>query len=307
MTVWSFCILFFNVWTAFSQLFWPSVKGWPANEILFLELIVEFILFIDIVTRIVLFRFFSEIYKNMELIHADKKDTFTLLCILFIASFPQLTLFTILGRFYDLDLENGNLMFLIFLKLLRIAEISRCSQKLEKIFTFRSTKWLITIKLILLVFWLIYLLHVAACAWMFINKKTTDSFFERENFSSAGLVEHYIYSVSWAICTMTGNSFGDVSPKTDWEMVVSLVIMVLGVTFYAKTISDLQGLLYFINSAKIENRSKYESTKEFCIDRKIPVDIRKRIKVFFNMNETTILECNLLFGLFSYQLCSQTK
>ncbi len=50
---------------------------------------------------------------------------------------------------------------------------------------------------------MVFFTHFGACIWLLVEKDET---FEDTNFD---IVKQYIISLSWAIDTMTGNSFDD--------------------------------------------------------------------------------------------------
>ena len=53
---------------------------------------------------------------------------------------------------------------------------------------------------------------------------------------------------------MTGNSFGDVTPYTNMEIIVATIMMVMGATFYGKIFADFESLMILTRSDKIEKR-----------------------------------------------------
>ncbi len=72
--------------------------------------------------------------------------------------------------------------------------------------------------------------------------------------TNASLIFIYIESLNWAVCAMTGTSFGDVTPQTDYEVLLSVVMMVLGATFYGKIFADFESIMYVTRTEKLEKR-----------------------------------------------------
>lgn len=68
------------------------------------------------------------------------------------------------------------------------------------------------------------------------------------------IVTKYIFSASWAVSTMTGNSYGDVTPQTMPEMILSLVMMVLGASFYGKLFADFATIMEIVRADKVEKK-----------------------------------------------------
>jgi len=60
----------------------------------------------------------------------------------------------------------------------------------------------------------------------------------------------YIDSSVWAVSTLTGCSFGDVTPRTVNEILVSLAVFLTGTILLAIVFSDFASLMYLLDIEK---------------------------------------------------------
>jgi hypothetical protein len=129
------------------------------------------------------------------------------------------------------------LAYFLLLKTLRYVEVSRFYYKIEKILLYTDFQKIVMMKIFLTFVNIIFITHIGASAWMFVNKINNSDpkgFFFRNPEDQSDLLKSYIYSFSWAVEAMTGNSFGEVTPKTVNEMVCATVFILLGAFVYSK-------------------------------------------------------------------------
>jgi hypothetical protein len=74
------------------------------------------------------------------------------------------------------------------------------------------------------------------------------------NLTDASHLEKYADSMVWAVSTLTGCSFGDVTPRTLNEILVSLVTFLLGMILLAKTFSDFASLKQLLDEERTQKK-----------------------------------------------------
>jgi hypothetical protein len=124
--------------------------------------------------------------------------------------------------------------------------MNRFFYNLERILVFVHFDSLITFKIFYTFLNIVVFTHLGACAWLFVNKLEPASmlgFFVRSNLTDAPLDVQYVKSLSWAVDTMTGSSFGDVTPQQLPEKYAGCIFMVLGATLYSKLFADFESLM----------------------------------------------------------------
>jgi hypothetical protein len=146
------------------------VDGLPDGALLFFEIMVEFLLLAEIAMRIA-FRVISQrLFKKIPLFHCNPDDGFILLLIILIASVPQHTLYSYLGNFNLININDSLWSYLLAFKLLRSFEIMRYFEKLQEILFYKKTRALILMKLLENTGIIVFITHGACCAWLFIQK-----------------------------------------------------------------------------------------------------------------------------------------
>jgi len=81
-----------------------------------------------------------------------------------------------------------------------------------------------------------------------------ENFWKRANVEEAGVFEKYSFALNWAVASLTGNSFGDVTPKTYYENCLATVILVVGASVFSKNFADFNSLIQLLNQEKETNK-----------------------------------------------------
>ena len=167
---WSFTVALGNFWILFSVLFSAATSGKPQGVALAIELAVEAILFLEVLARLILKKYFPRTYNSLRLTHKGPRDSYLLLIFLLIISFPG----TVAWYLIDPDGKSGDLAYIMayimLLKLLRAYELMRFHMTLQEMLFFKEVRWIIFMKLVenvVLIFWIA---HVLACIWMIAQR-----------------------------------------------------------------------------------------------------------------------------------------
>jgi hypothetical protein len=117
---------------------------------------------------------------------------------------------------------------------------------------------------------LLILLHWIACAWIAIRPP------EAEND-----VTHYIKSLYWSTTTLATVGYGDITPKTNEEMIFAICVMLVGVVTYGYLIGNIASLLSNIDPARVHHQENLKKAHAFIRYRQLPSDLEKRINDFY--------------------------
>lgn len=237
------------------------------------------------ITRLILRTCNREVLAGLKLYHVRMTDGFISLLLLFIGSFPQLTFYYLLDSYFTvIDLFDPIYSFLLAIKILRAIELTRYIDKVQEKLFYRTTKALILIKFLVNIGLILLITHTAVSAFMFIEKihpkskgphswSTNEanpfregklpfifqstieiSYYERSGLLDASTYVKYTEALSWAVSTMTGSSYGDVTPRSFSEVCLSLVIYVVGACVLAKVFGDFASLMYLLSIEKTQER-----------------------------------------------------
>jgi len=269
-----FCISFASFWVGlismasiyqvFSVFFWVSVPGFPNNINLSMEILIEILFILDIILRLSLRKFTitdNQVYF-MNLFYINDHDgipTTRMIrdTMIIIGGMPIATSITIAKYFTFVDVDNSDLYsYLLFFKLFRFLDLIQTRDKIKKILNNLQFHYVILYKLFLAFIILLLTSHIAACVWLFVNKAeaSPNSYYSLSKNKYNNLSDEYVLAMEWAVSTMTGTCFGDVVPMTSIEIFASVIIMVVGSTFYGQIFADFEAIIYVSRFEKLEKR-----------------------------------------------------
>ena len=103
--------------------------------------------------------------------------------------------------------------------------------------------------LALLVVWL-------SCCWLFLglSDSSADGWIARHGFADRSSGDKLLFSFYWALTTLTSVGYGDVLPKTRFEILLAMVTMCIGVVVIAVAIGNIIAVVNQLN----DGRSEYE-------------------------------------------------
>ncbi|TAE22729.1 MAG: hypothetical protein EAZ92_15505 [Candidatus Kapaibacterium sp.] len=127
------------------------------------------------------------------------------------------------------------------------------------------------LRLIFLLYWMVMTAHWCACGWISIHGAPTGVPFR----------DYYIRSFYWAVTTLSTVGYGDVTPKSNMEVLYATGVMGLGVIMYGYVIGNIANILRNLDM----NRQRYyehtELVRSFMSSRKIPKPLQRRIGEYY--------------------------
>jgi len=295
---WSFLTLLANVWTLFSVILWFSSNDRPDTGVLFIEIIIECYLLFEIFARILIRIFVPKFYESLKLKHIRKDDGLLVFVLLVFGSVPIMSLFD--GVKSDSSYEEQVKVFtrLLLLKLLRSFEIRRAFVRVNEELFYKDFKILVFFKFAQNLIYVIFITHLSTCGWLFVNIIVNNDkaiegssssnllnqdqpYFTRNNMEDANLFVKYVDSAVWAVTTLTGCSFGDVTPRTLQEVIISDFVFITGILLLAKIFSDFASVLYLFNLENLKTREKSIRAVKLCKVLGLPSTIRYKVEAYY--------------------------
>jgi len=167
---WSSLTFLCNVWTLFSITLWPSIRSYPKGVFFLIECAVEVWLFIDILARIIIKLKLPQVIQQLKLLHAKPEDSNLLLGFILLVSTPQFIIYICIVEDDNmLDEKIGAIFFTLIIKACRVFEIFRFLRNFERLLFSKSINYILTLKFVENLVWLILLIHLTACGWMFVD------------------------------------------------------------------------------------------------------------------------------------------
>ncbi len=257
--LWDYFMVCINTYVILAVPF-NIVVGFKLTNInLLLETIVTVILSVDLFIN-----FYTGINKNREYIFNKKiiaksylKNNFFLDLV---STIPFHLLLYLL--FSGSSLLNI-LKFISLIRILRITHLISFSKRLKDPRIFNHP----FLRFALFLFWILLFSHWVTCGWLLLG----------DRFDSAEKWPHYLKSLYWTITTLTTVGYGDIIPQTTFQIIYTIIIMMLGAGVYGYTIGNMAGLIANINVAKIKYLKSMDSLNAFFRFKKIPSHLQKKV------------------------------
>ena len=94
--------------------------------------------------------------------------------------------------------------------------------------------------------------HWIVCSWIFIAR-----------FEKIVIIPTYIDAIYWCITTLTTVGYGDISPVTDLQKILTMVAMIFGVILYGYVIGNIASLLSNIDVIKARFLKRMKDINSF--------------------------------------------
>ena len=103
----------------------------------------------------------------------------------------------------------------------------------------------------------------------------------REGMANHALYHKYIASIYWAFSTLTTVGYGDIFARTVSEQAFSMVMMLLGVSWYAYVVGSISTVLASFDRQNKMVREKLLQVNSFIRETKLPHDLGQRVRQYY--------------------------
>ncbi|KAE9052157.1 hypothetical protein PR001_g784 [Phytophthora rubi] len=192
------------------------------------------------------------------------------------------------------------LKILRLFKLARIRRLGKVFANLEDaVYTNQSL-----VSLAKLAMTMLFIAHLVACLWYAVGRvDPTESWLTALAGDPAGHVTdtdslQYVRSVYWAIVTMTSIGYGDIVGHNNYERMLNIAVMAVGVSFFGYVIGTISSLVTNLDVSAARYDERMTVVKEYIISRQLPKYIGNKIRHHFEyfyqnrsvFNESLILK-----------------
>ncbi|CAD8197075.1 unnamed protein product [Paramecium pentaurelia] len=180
------------------------------------------------------------------------------------------------------DSTPQNLIFLLFLvhkvNIDRIVTVYETAINLSKKFS----SYLTLVKLLMFFF---YVVHVFACLWYWVgkyNKNNPENWLYRAEILDDSWDQQYLVSFYYACVTMFTVGYGDLTPKTQIERVVTILFIILSSVQLPYSVNTVGNIIQQISAYGEERKNKLRTINSYMQRKNVPYTLQNQIRQYLD-------------------------
>jgi hypothetical protein len=118
------------------------------------------------------------------------------------------------------------------------------------------------------------LVHLIACGWLALGSGNAEI--------TSVLLDNYIKAFYWAMTTLTTVGYGDISAKTNPQMLYAATTQIVGVGVFGYVLSNVASLLSRMDAAREHHMDNLDQIEGFMNSYKIPTDVRSKVRAYYH-------------------------
>ncbi len=190
-----------------------------------------------------------------------------------------------------------------FLRAIRLLKLLRM-YKLQKLITKMEVEYNIhhgIPRMMKIVTMVLLVTHLVGCFWYLVGVTGGEDDLDggwiyRFSFQEKPKEAKYVASLYWAFSTLTTVGYGDISARTPQEQSYSMLMMLLGVSWYAYVVSSMSTVMASFDAHTKAVRDKMICVNEFVRAARLSPSLSKQVKDFFEFKLTNSQRAFLLSG-----------
>ena len=103
----------------------------------------------------------------------------------------------------------------------------------------------------------------AAWLWIGLSERSEASWIARAGLQSESHAKQYLMSVYWSVTTLASVGYGDITPKTNIEIIAAIFVMGAGVLLFAFAIGNVVAFAKQLDDGKSEYRMKEAGIRRY--------------------------------------------
>lgn len=132
----------------------------------------------------------------------------------------------------------------------------------------------IVYRLLPLVFTMPLLVHLIACGWIILGSGTAGP--------SEDKLTEYIKALYWTFTTLTTVGYGDISAKTNMQMLFTCAVEVTGVAVFGFVLSNVASLLARLDAAREHHMDNMDRVETFMKLHSVPQNLKTNIRSYYH-------------------------
>jgi hypothetical protein len=145
------------------------------------------------------------------------------------------------------------------------------------------------LQIIKMVMMMLYLMHMLGCFWFFTATMSGhETTWLTEYDGGSGLAENgatvwrqYLYSIYWALMTLTTVGYGDITPQNNTERMYALFALLIGALVFGYMLSSIGDLVGSLDKQGAVVQEKLADVKEFTRWHKLSPDLAAKVRKYY--------------------------
>lgn len=117
------------------------------------------------------------------------------------------------------------------------------------------------------------LVHLIACAWIFLGSGTAGP--------ESDKILEYVRAVYWTFTTLTTVGYGDISAKTIPQMMFASGTQVVGVAVFGYVLSNVASLLARLDAAREHHMNLLDKVEAYMRHNQLEPQLRRNVRAYF--------------------------
>ena len=145
------------------------------------------------------------------------------------------------------------------------------------------------LQIVKMVLGLLYLMHILGCFWFYVAVESgEESTWLASYDGGSGLTENgadvdtqYLYSIYWALMTLTTVGYGDITPANNAERGYALASLLIGALVFGYMLSAISELVSSLDKQGIRVQEHLDEVKEFTRWHKMSPDLATKVRKYY--------------------------
>ena len=197
-----------------------------------------------------------------------------------------------------LEGDNDSLGMLRFLRLFRLLRLLRLLKVGEYVaaLEIRFDINLTFLRIVQMLLQLLFLSHILGCFWFYLavfegldpEISTWVSSYDDGSALDASTATRYLYSVYWALTTLTTVGYGDITPTNNLERAYTCIALLASALIFGGVIGQVTSLVSAIDRQGVEVEAQMDQIKEYMRWRGLPRDLVVRMRRYYTHYYTKV-------------------
>lgn len=190
-----------------------------------------------------------------------------------------------------MDNTNTHLSFLRFLRMFRLLRLLR----LLKVDTYvailedRFEVNLVSLRILGMVSRLCFMVHILGCFWYYVAVLSFEAgaeitwvmAYDDGSAVDGPVSRQYIFSVYWALTTLTTIGYGDITPTNMLERYYCLLAMLIGAMMFGYMMSTIGSMVQQMDQEASMKEQRMDAVKEWMSSRNMPRKLFVRVRKYY--------------------------